>query len=486
MPSVTSHPWRLGLLFLCAGLAVYSASFFHEFVWDDFGQVIQNEAYHNPFDLKTHFLDPSVTGGNQDAQIYRPVRNILFSIQWLCFRENALWYHVWNALLHAMNAFLWVWVFQRIFSISLRWSCVGGLIFLVHPLVTEVVCWAKGGEDLYATLFGLLCLLAWHGFRQTSSARHLTGSILCLGLAVFSKESALFLPLIMLSDRRLYLDLKGRLLAYAAAGLALIFLMLRYSVLNQVGQVDYLGGDLWQTQLGMAHIYSDLLYKFILPVDLQVNFMGMDPFHQGVGRLWLLWLGLLAFLGVMIRSIGLKPVFMLSVSFLPVANVIPMMQWGAERFVYLPLGFLIACVLLMIQKSGLRLQRPLGVIVLVWCVGLVVLNFIRQPVWKNNFTLGMEMLRKNPYSYHGLYLALEYDKTKGHFSRLENMSREYLSLYPNEERLYHYHAFALIAHGQSAKAMSIIEAGLSVFPRSQPLIEWKHFLQSKTAEVQSS
>jgi hypothetical protein len=125
------------------------------------------------------------------GEYYRPLPMLLW---WLLGRvgQGAEWPFALAAfLLHAGSAALVV-ALGRGVVFSLRVSLTAGALFLVAPAEREAALWFAASTDLLATvatLAALVCLL-----RDSRGWR--VASVVLAGLAYFSKETALVLPLL--------------------------------------------------------------------------------------------------------------------------------------------------------------------------------------------------------------------------------------------------------------------------------------------------
>lgn len=123
---------------------------------------------------------------------YRPITHLSW---WL---EGALWghwfpgYRLFNVGLYLGNGFLCYKIalhFGREQSTPcLPWSLLATLIFLFHPSHVEVLAWTAARGDLLALLFMSSAFLSY------LKNKHLT-AMLCYGLALLCKETALVFPL---------------------------------------------------------------------------------------------------------------------------------------------------------------------------------------------------------------------------------------------------------------------------------------------------
>jgi cytochrome c-type biogenesis protein CcmH/NrfG len=131
---------------------------------------------------------------------FRPVAQITFAIEYQFFGENPHINHFFNVLFYALICVLVFKLFTTIFDETYyKYILLGLLIFLVHPLHTEVVASIKNRENLLGTLFGLLaCLQAIKHIKEEKVIHFIFSSFLLL-IAIASKvDSVIFVFFIIL------------------------------------------------------------------------------------------------------------------------------------------------------------------------------------------------------------------------------------------------------------------------------------------------
>ena len=116
-----------GIAVICAaGLLFYMPSMGSRFLYDDIDLIVLNT---NIRDLNN--LSVLLKSG-------RPVRAITFLIDYKIWEYNPMGYHLTNMLLH-FCATCMLFIFIRSFFKN-SWSALGaGLLFVVHPAVSEAV-----------------------------------------------------------------------------------------------------------------------------------------------------------------------------------------------------------------------------------------------------------------------------------------------------------------------------------------------------------
>ena len=136
--------------------------------WRYFGREFPDQA--RPVMVLSHFVDRAV-GGSASA----------------CHMQSALW--------HALTAVL-VFVLAQTLKFNLRTAGFAGVLFALHPALVEAVAGISNREDVLATCFGILCLLAARR-ALGGSARSLALVGLTYALSLLAKESALSVPLLL-------------------------------------------------------------------------------------------------------------------------------------------------------------------------------------------------------------------------------------------------------------------------------------------------
>jgi Flp pilus assembly protein TadD len=201
-----------------AGLAVlvYAVTLWNGLIYDDAALIPHHEALRGPWDLASIFTGRYWGQLHELDTLYRPL--VIWSLALNVEFNRALglnfdspgFFHAVNISLHAIVSAL-VYPLARRLGLPARGALAAGLIFAVHPIHTEAVASVVNRSELMSACFGLGFLII-----HLSGRRHVW-AMLCLTLALFSKESALaWLPLALWLD--LYLGHRAwfKYLGYAA------------------------------------------------------------------------------------------------------------------------------------------------------------------------------------------------------------------------------------------------------------------------------
>lgn len=177
--------WPSALLALIA-VALYANTFDHKYALDDIAAVGQNLFVKQGFKgipdlLRTEFWHFS----NISLGYYRPLSLITFAIEQEYFKDSPGISHIINTLLYGLTgvglgALLQKWLpGQPIVAFLI------GLLFIAHPIHTEIVANIKGRDELLSFLFITTMLLAYWRYLETKQwgwisldALRITGGIL--------------------------------------------------------------------------------------------------------------------------------------------------------------------------------------------------------------------------------------------------------------------------------------------------------------------
>ncbi len=129
---------------------------------------------------------------------YRPVTHISFALEHQFFGEHPTISHAINVLLFGLTAILVFYVLQLLFPVlSIAFTSFVSLLFIAHPIHTEVVNSIKNRDEILALLFALLSLICALQFLNRGTWwRWILVPILLL-LALLSKTSAASFMLII-------------------------------------------------------------------------------------------------------------------------------------------------------------------------------------------------------------------------------------------------------------------------------------------------
>ncbi|MDD3877775.1 MAG: glycosyltransferase family 39 protein [Bacteroidales bacterium] len=177
-------------------LLVYFKSFYGEAVFLDDDMMLENlRLLHigNYDIIKESYSRDAMVGIGGD--LYRPMQTF-FLIFLYNIADGALWgMRLFQIFLHAASCFLMYLICCEI-SVEKRKSILLVLIFALHPLFVSLVSFIPAIGDLLLMTFGLASLLSFIHYLKKNCLWCLFASIVFYLFALFSKETAIGLPLV--------------------------------------------------------------------------------------------------------------------------------------------------------------------------------------------------------------------------------------------------------------------------------------------------
>mgnify|MGYP000087986663 CR=1 FL=1 len=461
-------------LFFVFSFLLYANTLQHEYTLDDFSIIKENYVTQQglkgiPTAWKEHYR---FGYWNSNASLYRPFTLTTFNIDWAIAPDNPAYAHFINVLLYGLSGMILFLALCNVMRGYNPWIpvLITGL-FMAHPLHVECVANIKGRDEILGFLFLFLSVYSYWRYLDLRKIIWLLVTVCSFSLALFSKESTItfisILPLMVYTFRSTKLkDLSPLALLLIPT---VIFLVVRHQVIGSmgVGDTSVLDNALIAAPNKLSFfasaiaILGEYLYKMILPLGL-VHEKGYSAFIPIAVGSWKFMVSFILFLGLGIYGVtkirdrnelafGIL-FFLLSISILCNIFILIGVHY-AERLLYYPLlGFCIAAIFGIFQVSKVPL-RSAGNLkndfkkskIPVVIIGTVIISFsfltiLRNPAWKNSYTLYQTDIRKAPKSaklnYH---LGLEFVKKgldnnsaqgKSFFVKAKQQFEKAIALYP--------------------------------------------------------
>jgi tetratricopeptide (TPR) repeat protein len=332
--------------------AVFWQGLAGQFVWDDLSLIVNNATLQDSNRLgellTTGFwnISSSKTGLSETyTHVYRPVFTFALFVQHRLFGLDPRGFHAVSLALHLAIVALVFGLLRRTYGEGTGgWlgALAGATLFAIHPSRAESVTWISGSTELW---MGLL-VIGGYSIWVARPRRPVAASML-FGLALFAKETAIVVPIVLL------VDMYGRQGAVnwkrwgAMVGIFSLFVVARFAwmplppgatadlsgmprrVVGSLGH--YIQATLWPWHplLERGFRYTDCSGTLAVPLPTLV-----------VGGLAITALALLC---LRWRTVHTKPWSMGIAWFflflLPVLNVIDLHAHGlaSDRFLYVPL-----------------------------------------------------------------------------------------------------------------------------------------------------
>ena len=430
------HGWRLPVIWSLL-LIAYSNSFQAGLVFDSSSVIGQDPRIRQatPANIAS-ILTGGYLYGSAVAGLYRPLTTLSYLLNYGGFGNgpHPPGYHLGNLALHAVNvALVYALGFAVFGGTAPAWALAA--IWGLHPLLTESVTNIVGRADLLAAfgvLAGLLCYVRSASAAGRRRLAWLAGMAAAQAIGLFSKESAVVLPGIMLAYELTRFDRAAwRRLAPAYGALALpfaaFFLLRAQAHLHMAvpfSDNPLADAGFWTARLTAFKVIGKFLGLFLWPLRLSADYSynAVPLFGWQVGT----WedakalIGLAVCLGAALAGAILavrgrpaeKPMlFFLAfffVAILPTSNLIVFIgSIMAERFLYLPSVGLAGCVVAAVYALG-RLRQPQTARVAYAALGLVCLplaarTYIRNRDWADELSLWTSAVTVSPGSAKAHY-----------------------------------------------------------------------------------
>ena len=404
------------LLVLIVVLA-YRPSFNAEFVHlDDFQYVVDNELVRQPSlagvrRVFTEVFHPSTVDG-----YYQPLTMVSLMVDSMLSGTTArsvhpFVFHLTNVMLHAATSvlvFLWI----RTFLGGLFLPFLVALYFALHPANVESVAWVSQRKTVLATFLAVAALLAYVEFVRYRGRAWLAASVFLYFLATLAKPTTVLLPLVLpLIDlwplgRRPLAALREKwpfvpvliVMGYiawasqaaAGAGVGVPNLSAANAVGRWVGLLSYntmlyAGNLLWPLHLSPYRAVPDnlslsnpaILLSVLATVAIVIVWIASWRFSTP------LFAGLTAFGMILAPTLG-------AIRF--------MGSCVADRFLYLPMFFLLLPLAYGLLLAGRHFTRPAAFMapLVLLALPLWILTRAQQGVWQDSKALWTHVALADP------------------------------------------------------------------------------------------
>jgi Flp pilus assembly protein TadD len=430
----------LGLIIAICGFLLYIQTLSYDYTLDDQAAITENRYVQKGLDgigtiLSSFYWDGFRSGGGPQ---YRVLSLLSFAIEWEFFPDNPAAGHFMNVFFYALTGFILFRLLSRLFRNNLVIPFTAALLFIAHPVHTEVVANIKSRDEIFCMLFSMLSLLWLLDFADGKKKSKLVLSAFAFFLALMSKENAITMiaiaPLVLYFFRDIPLK-KAFMPVIPFALASLLYFSIIASI--QRGAPGVIGeftnnilGDApgYLTRLATAlFVLGKYILLLIFPLRLSIDYSYREISLMKITELPVLIsvVILLAMVVYAVTKIKKKdPVafgilyFFVAISL--VSNlVIVIGTIMGDRLVYMPsLGFTIIVAVLLARlfkdnqpdkkdSSVFAFFKTHSKVIAVSSVLFLLFSFKtinRNPVWKNNLALMTSAVEDAPNSAYAHYL----------------------------------------------------------------------------------
>jgi tetratricopeptide (TPR) repeat protein len=228
-----------------------------------------NSAFNkNPANIIQSFLQTLYP--NFDSIYYRPLFQIDMIIQYNIFGDNPAGYHFISLLLHSLSVIL-IYLFFRKLKLEKLPAFLLSALFAVHPVLSQAVAWIPGQNDILLMIFLLTGILVTIKYLETSSLIAWAGQFILFFFALFTKETAIVMPIIIVLLITYVLKLNWKKIIPLSAGWVIVIIawyVMRHHDLAGKETPAFLTVD--STTPARLEAILQYLGKIIFPVNLSV------------------------------------------------------------------------------------------------------------------------------------------------------------------------------------------------------------------------
>ncbi len=441
---------------------VYSRSLFLDFTkLDDSIFIVENARYNSdPGNVAVSFRR-GLFNPTKDAY-YRPLFLVDFIIESRFFGIKPAGYHFTNLLFHIISVIL-LFLFLKRLKIPPADSFLLSMLFAVHPVLTQAVAWIPGRNDMLLMIFFLASFILLLKYLGKPGPGKLFLHALFFLAALFTKETAVIIPVIMVVFSLFYVKSGWKKLifpAFAWVVAVLIWIGVRSAATlakNWVSPSEMLASGI--SRLGVILQYVG---KIFLPVNLSVF-----PEANDITLVW----GIVALAGlislVIYSKSYTKPLTWLGlfwfIAFLVPVLIVPksLNDQVFEHRLYLPV---IGILIMLSQafpfgtstspKLKIALVTPVIVVFAIQCV-------IRTGYFSDPVTFWTHAVQGSPHSaYAKTLLGTKVESP----AEREKLFREALALDPKLKNLNYYMGKVMFEKKQADSAVAYLRKEVATNP----------------------
>lgn len=390
---------------------LYVRTIFFDYVYDDTLLLLLNpamESWKSVPGFFTHtfwaFLDiPRI------IDYYRPLVMVVLATAYHLLGPAPGWLHLLAAGLHILAAYL-VYRLASVTTENKTLAAVAAGIFSLHPTRVETAAWISGISDSLSAVFFLVSMIAYFESKKKDAGIRRAISAGFLLLALFSKEAAIFAPLLIaiyefsaaksgFTDR--CKTMARSVWPYAAVtciALATRIILLRNSPEHAWNKIPF-----WKTILVTPQAVLWYLGKQLWPVELSIHYPFRVVSHCSFGGFVLPLFVTLTIFGLVLWHVRRSPIGIFYTSWFVVMLAPAILYHDTlqehDRYFYfasVAASMGMAFLIVQIRRWGL-LPQALTVVALFGSMAILTFNY--ESYWDNDlklFTRASHIAPNNP------------------------------------------------------------------------------------------
>jgi hypothetical protein len=466
---------KASLIITLLGFVVYLRGLKNPFLGDDTTQIVNNPVVHSISHIILLFEGGTFYQGQGIAPLngyyYRPLMMTVFSLLYSIFGLHTFYFHLFQLLLCIGSAILLYMVFEYFFDPML--SLVLALIFLVHPLNSQVVFAIPSMQDALFFFFGILGFWLLLRFKSVQSLGLVA---LCLFLCMLAKETAV----VFIAVSLLYLLWFNRERLYKFIGFmvlpTILYLVLSINAVGisrhaNIAPIDRL--DLVGRLFTAPSILLFFITKFVFPWKLASAYYWVYPTFSFQHVLLpliidLAIIALFVYLAFVIRQKVTKVQYYTylffgiwaSLGLLTCLQIIPLDMTACETWFYFSMAGVLGMIGIILLAFQDHIRPSWFIVIAALVIGILgIRTILRAGDWSSAYTLASHDLVASSQDYVAYNdLAVIYTN-QGNYRKAKFYEERSVNIFPTYID-YNSLGVILVYMGNYSGAMNAYERGM--------------------------
>lgn len=405
---------------------------------------------------------------------YVPLTMLSLAIDYSLWGLEPRGYHLTNVFLHAVAALL-AYVFL-LGLLPLWTAALAAAIFAIHPVQMEAVSVAVQRKTLLSGVIFFATLIWYQQWRRHQHARLYLAALFTYAAAALAKPAVAALPCILLLYDYVFVDRRVRVAHtipfFLIAAATCVAAAAAHAAIG--GTHGPHGGSVLVHVLMVGRAMLESVTALVLPFNLSPIYY--YPKHAGYAPLNFV---ALAAIPAVVAGITLNRtrypwlffcVWWVVLVCAPEANVFPLAQLRADRFMYLAIvavGVLFAVAIVSLHTSATENtgdRAIAGAISLVVLALLGTVSYRSAEVWRSNITAWTRVVDQHPWSVTARTMLGRAYLSQGSLREAERAFIESTRINPQVPDPYLYLAQLYLDHGERDHASAALHRVLELAP----------------------